>query len=151
MRNIGQIRSSITDDVGKTLVHTLVTSRLHYGNGLLHCLLQTKLQGLQRVQNSAVILPYEKSRAHYSLLQGLLWLPIRLGPTYKVLLFSTFRDEWSGTGLSRGVIRIAIEVRHLIFIIGTSFADSHAWRSSICCGRCQSVESVARFSDTAAV
>ena len=32
IRNIGQIRSSITDDACKTLVHALVTARLGYAN-----------------------------------------------------------------------------------------------------------------------
>ena len=32
IRNIGQIRSSITDDACKTLVHALVTARLDYAN-----------------------------------------------------------------------------------------------------------------------
>ena len=33
LRNIGQIRSSITEGACRTLVHALVTSRLDYGNG----------------------------------------------------------------------------------------------------------------------
>ena len=41
IRNIGQIRSSITDDACKTLVHALVTARLDYANALLYGLPQT--------------------------------------------------------------------------------------------------------------
>ena len=46
IRNIGQIRSSITDDACKTLVHALVTARLDYTNALLYGLPQTTLQRL---------------------------------------------------------------------------------------------------------
>ena len=54
--NIGQIRSSITDDACKTLVHAFVTARLGYANALLYGLPQTTLQRLQRVQNCAAVL-----------------------------------------------------------------------------------------------
>ena len=48
--NIGQIRPSKLMTLTKTLVHTLVTSRLDYCNALLHGLPQTTLQRLQRAQ-----------------------------------------------------------------------------------------------------
>ena len=51
IRNIGQIRSCITSDACKILVHALVTSRLEYCNALLYGLQQTMLKRLQRVQN----------------------------------------------------------------------------------------------------
>ena len=83
IRNIGQIRSSITDDACKTLVHALVTARLDYANALLYGLPQTTLQRLQRVQNCAARLV-----SHITpVLQHLHWLPICVRPTYKVLLF----------------------------------------------------------------
>ena len=46
-----KIRSSITDDACKTLVHALVTARLDYANSLLYGLPQTTLERLQHVQN----------------------------------------------------------------------------------------------------
>ena len=53
IRNIGQIRSCITSDACKILVHALVTLRLGYCNALLYGLPQTMLKRLQRVQNCA--------------------------------------------------------------------------------------------------
>ena len=53
LRNIGQIRSSITEGACRTLVHALVTSRLDYGNGLLYGIPQVTIQRLQRIQNCA--------------------------------------------------------------------------------------------------
>ena len=53
IRNIGQIRSCITSDACKILVHALVTSCLDYCNALLYGLPQTMLKRLQRVQNCA--------------------------------------------------------------------------------------------------
>ena len=63
IRNIGQIRSSITDEACKTLVHALVTARLDYANALLYGLPQTTLQRLQRVQNCAARLVSRTSLA----------------------------------------------------------------------------------------
>ena len=91
IRNIGQIRSSITDDACKTLIHALkiVTARLDYANALLYGLPQTTLQCLQRVQNCAARLVSRTRKYDHitPVLQHLHWLPICVRPTYKVLLF----------------------------------------------------------------
>ena len=90
IRNIGQIRSSITGDACKTLVHALVTARLGYANALLYGLPQTTLQRLQRVQNCAArLISRTRKYDHITpVLQHLHWLPICVRPTYKVLLFA---------------------------------------------------------------
>jgi hypothetical protein len=53
IRNIGRIRTYITDDAFKTLVNSLVTSRLDYGNVMLYGLPANITNKLQRVQNTA--------------------------------------------------------------------------------------------------
>ena len=87
IRNIGQIRSCITSDACKILVHALVTSRLDYCNALLYGLPQTMLKRLQRVQNCAArLICRRKKQDHVTpLLKELHWLPIHVRPTYKLL------------------------------------------------------------------
>ena len=87
IRNIGHIRSCITSDACKILVHALVTSRLDYCNALLYGLPQTMLKRLQRVQNCAArLICRRKKHDHVTpLLKELHWLPIHVRPTYKLL------------------------------------------------------------------
>ena len=84
IRNIGQIRSSITDDACNTLVYVLVTARLDYANALLYVLPHTTLQRFQRVQNCAARL--------VSLLENTTtsrqYCDICVRLTYKVRLFA---------------------------------------------------------------
>jgi len=53
IRNIGHIRRYITLDTCKILAHTLITSRLDYGNALLYGIPSTLMTRLQKVQNSS--------------------------------------------------------------------------------------------------
>ena len=53
IRNIGRIRPYITENACKTLICSLVTSRLDYGNALLYELPASVIQRLQRIQNTA--------------------------------------------------------------------------------------------------
>ena len=92
IRNIGQIRSSITDEAWKTLVHALVIARLDYAKSLLYGLPQTTLQRLQRLQKCAARLvcrtrKYDQIRP---VRHHLHWLPICVRPTYEVLVFLTW-------------------------------------------------------------
>ena len=86
IRNIGQIRSSITNNACKTLVHALVTARLDYRNALLYGLPQTTRQRLQNCAGRLVC--RTRKYDHITpVLQHLHWLPICVRPAYKVLLF----------------------------------------------------------------
>ena len=87
IRNIGQIRSCITSDACKILVHAMVTSGIDYCNALLYGLPQTMLKRLQRVQNCAArLICRRKKHDHVTpLLKELHWLPINVRPTYKLL------------------------------------------------------------------
>ena len=88
LRNIGQIWSSITEGACRTLVHALVTSRLDYGNGLLHGIPQVTIQRLQRIQNCAARIVTRKYEHITPVLHLLHWLPFRQRTLFKVLVFT---------------------------------------------------------------
>ena len=90
LRNIGQIRSSITEGACRTLVHALVTSRLDYGNGLLYGIPQVTIQRLQRIQNCAARIVTRTGKYEHitPVLRLLHWLPVRQRALFKVLAFT---------------------------------------------------------------
>lgn len=53
LRNIGRIRKLISENACKTLVCTLVTSRLDYGNALLYGLGSSSLSKLHRIKKNS--------------------------------------------------------------------------------------------------
>ena len=78
IRNIGQIRKFLTTNACKALVHSLVTSRLDYGNALLYGIAGGLLGRLQRVQNAAArLITRTRKREHDTpVLQCRHWLPV---------------------------------------------------------------------------
>ena len=79
IRNIGHIRSYITENACKTLVCSLVTSRLDYGNALLYNVNSSVIARLQRVQNTTARMITHKKKFDSitpSLMQ-LHWLPVK--------------------------------------------------------------------------
>lgn len=89
IRNIGRIRSLITDDACKTLICSLVTSRLDYANALLYGTNSSVMAKLQRVQNTAARL-VTRTKKHDSItpvLMSLHWLPVQYRCEYKLLLY----------------------------------------------------------------
>ena len=90
LRNIGRIRPFITINACKTLVNSLVTSRLDYANVLL-CGVNNKVLGkLQRIQNTAArLITKTKKHEHITpVLKSLHWLPVPFRVQYKVLLYT---------------------------------------------------------------
>ena len=87
IRNIGCIRHFITQNACKTLVQSLVTSRLDYGNTLLYGITSNLTHRLQRVQNTAARLVTGTGKhCHITpILKSLHWLPVELRPQYKIL------------------------------------------------------------------
>lgn len=88
LRNIGRIRPLISESASKTLVCSLVTSRLDYGNALLHGVCTSSLSRLQRVQNTAArIITRTRKYDHITpVLVKLHWLPIEQRIQYKLIL-----------------------------------------------------------------
>ena len=53
LRNIGFIRKYLSRSATEKIVHALISSRLDFGNALLHNLPQSQLSKLQKLQNAA--------------------------------------------------------------------------------------------------
>jgi hypothetical protein len=89
IRNIGTIRSYITDSACKTLVCSLIASRLDYGNALLYGVNASALAKLQRVQNTAArLIARRKKYDHITpVLIELHWLPVKFRCEYKLLVY----------------------------------------------------------------
>lgn len=88
LRNIGQVRNRLTEKATKSLVQSLVISRLDYDNSLLCGLSQELMNKLQLVQNKAArMITLTKRRDHITpVLRTLHWLPIEVRVDFKILL-----------------------------------------------------------------
>ena len=87
LRDISSIRKFLSDDDVKSLVNSVVISRIDNCNSLYTGLSGFNLSKLQRLQNSCARVIYgERRRDHVSgLLKKLHWLPIRQRIIFKVL------------------------------------------------------------------
>ena len=90
LRSIGHIRQYLSSDATKTLVNSLVTSRLDYCNAMLNGIPNTLMNKLQRVQNTAARIITRTSRySHITpVLKELHWLPLKYRVQYKTLTFT---------------------------------------------------------------
>jgi len=90
LRNICSVRHCLTKSATETLVHSLIASKLDYGNALLHGLPNRVLGKLQRVQNSAArVVAHTKKRDHITpVLKDLHWLPVKSRIVFKILIMS---------------------------------------------------------------
>jgi len=100
LRQIGNIRQYITSDATKSLVNSLVTSRLDYCNSLLYGVPKTTLNKLQTVQNTAARIISKTSRSFHitPILKELHWLPIACRIKYKILTL-TYKAQHDQTPL----------------------------------------------------
>jgi len=82
------MRSSLTDDSAKTLVHTLVSSRLDYCNSVLYSVSGRLLRKLQTVQNATarVVTRSRKFNLITPVLNELHWLPMVQSLQFKLAL-----------------------------------------------------------------
>ena len=92
LKNVASIRSCLTEQAAIRLVHSLVVSRLYYGNALLFGIPDVLIGKLQRVQKYAARLVVRCDRRDHiaPVLKKLHWLPVKQRVTYKILLL-TFR------------------------------------------------------------
>ena len=86
LRCIGLIRKYLTEDATKTIVCSLVLSRLDYCNSILSGSPKCFIQKLQRVQNTAACITLRMPRPEHTtpLLRMLHWLPIPSRLAYKI-------------------------------------------------------------------
>ena len=90
IRNIGSIRKYLTRPATESLVHSLVSSRIDYGNALLSGIPSCHLYILQKLQNTAARIITRRSKfSHVTpVLKDLHWLPIQARIDFKVLLLT---------------------------------------------------------------
>jgi len=93
------IRSSLTLEAAKTLVHAFISNRLDYCNSLLYGVSDSLLAKLQTVQNAAarVITGTRKFDHITPVLSDLHWLPVRQRISFKLAMMEV--PAWSGTVL----------------------------------------------------
>ena len=86
LRQLRAIRSSITVNAAKALVHAFVSSRIDYCNSLFWGIGKGLVGRLQGIQNAAARLVTGTKRFDHitPVLRGLHWLPVRHRITYKV-------------------------------------------------------------------
>ena len=100
IRKIYSIRNCLSEDATKTLVQSLVISRMDYCNVLYFGLPEGEIKRLQRVQNCAARL-ITKVRKYDSIkptLFKLHWLPMAFRPIYKILLLTYKCLNGTGAG-----------------------------------------------------
>lgn len=87
--NIGQIRKYLTVEDLRTLVQSLLVSKLDNCNSLLFGVTEYEISRLQKVQNSCARLIYGKKKNEpvSALLSNLHWLHIKQRIYFKILLF----------------------------------------------------------------
>lgn len=90
LKNIAQLRPSLTLADAEKLVHAFVSSRLDYCNALLIGIPSKSIQKLQYIQNSAarILMRVRKFNHITPILKTLHWLPVSLRIEYKVSLLT---------------------------------------------------------------
>ncbi|GFR67486.1 reverse transcriptase-like protein [Elysia marginata] len=86
LRKIGSIREYLTEKVSKTLVTSLILSKLDYCNSTLAGCPQNKLQKLQSIMNNSAKLVCRKPKTTHvtQLLRSLHLLPVKLRIDHKI-------------------------------------------------------------------
>ncbi|KAK2152615.1 hypothetical protein NP493_2436g00005 [Ridgeia piscesae] len=100
LSRIAKIRDSISTTVCKSLIHGLVTSRLDYGNAILHGISDRHMHRLEMVQRSAARIVRQIRRGDRqsmtTILRQLHWLPVRKRIDFRLLVL-VHRAIYNGT------------------------------------------------------
>ena len=95
--NIGQIRKYLTIENLRTIVQSLIVSRIDNSNSLLYGVAEYEISRLQRLQNSCARLIFGKKKndSASELLHILHWLPIKQRIYFKILfiVFKFFKEK----------------------------------------------------------
>ena len=85
LRQIGSVRQCLTSDVAKTLVSSMIMSKIDYCNSLLAGVSVDKIKKLQIAQNNAARLVLKKKKFDHAtpMLMELHWLPVQQRIEYK--------------------------------------------------------------------
>ena len=121
LRRINSIRNLLSIDAVKTLVCSLVLSRLNYCNSLLFGLSQYLIKRLQGVQNAAArsILRTPRSEHISPLLQNLHWLPVNRRILHKVAALCHSSLSGSGPQYLSDLTHVYTPARSLRFSLDT--------------------------------
>ena len=90
LHNMFKIRKCITKEAAKTMVHSMMTSKLDYCNSILHGLPDSTVKSLVSVQKTAARLVTGTMKYDHitPVLRELHWLPIRRRIEYKILMLT---------------------------------------------------------------
>ena len=115
IRNIGNVRRKLDMNSTKILVHSLVISRLDYGNSLLCGISNKLLARLQSVQNKAArLIKLTRKYEHITpVLMELHWLPISVRAEFKLMLLVYKALNGLAPQYIRGMLYVHQPVRNL--------------------------------------
>ena len=90
IHKIGQIRNCLNNESTNTIIHSFVTSRLDFNNGLLANIANKDIAQLQRIQNIAARITTKTKRHEHitPILESLHWLPVDKRIQFKILLLT---------------------------------------------------------------
>ena len=105
----------LTRSATEKLVHSLISSRLDFGNGLLYNLPNSQIGQLQKLQNAAArIVSLSSKRSHITpILKTLHWLPVKERIIFKILLFVYYIVNGTAPDYNKSLLRLYQPTRTL--------------------------------------
>jgi len=115
LRNIGRIRPCLTKEAAASLVHSLVASRIDYGNALLFGLPSSVTNRLQKVLNTAARIVSRTKRFEpiTPVLHNLHWLKVEERIVYKLMVITYKALYGTAPAYIRDLLSIYTPVRSL--------------------------------------
>ena len=104
-----------TRSATEKLVHSLISSRLDIGNGLLYNLPNSQIGQLQKLQNAAArVVSLSSKRSHITpILKTLHWLPVKERIIFKILLFVYYIVNGTAPDYNKSLLRLYQPTRTL--------------------------------------